>query len=55
MKEKLIGDRKNGFLITKFDNYAICIQEFLNGKHYSTTTLSRKEANSLKEFLNEKL
>lgn len=54
MKEKLIGDRNNGFLFIKFDNYAFCIQEFLNGKHYSTTTLNTKEANALKEFLNEK-
>lgn len=55
MKEKLIGNRKNGFLITIYDNRALTIQEFVNGKHYNSMTLSREETKILKNFLNEEL
>ena len=55
MKEKLIGNKKNGFPITVYDNRALTIQEFLNDKYYNSITLSEEETKILKNFLREEL
>ena len=55
MKKKLIGDMNNGFLITRYLDYTVSIQEFVNGKHYAMMTLNLDEAIVLKDFLNENL
>ena len=55
MKEKLIGNEINGFLLTRYPNQSMYIDEFFIGRHYSRIVLSRKEVDMLKEFLNEKL
>ena len=55
MKKKLIGDMNNGFLITRYLDYTVTIQEFVNGAHYATVTLNLDDVIVLKDFLNENL
>ena len=55
MKRKLIGDMDNGFLITRYLDYTVSIQEFVNGKHYAMMILTLDKVIVLKDFLNENL